>query len=95
MWCFEQAKDADLAAKARIHQSSVLFVVSFTYYLSSCVIDVNNNRAVIEMKAAKMMESVSKGGLFFQLLNTCTQPNHIYLLMSANSWKGKLFQRSD
>ena len=68
VWCFEQAENADLAAKARIHQSSVLFRLEL--YLSSDEISVNNNHAVTEMKAAKMMESLSREGLFFEVLNT-------------------------
>ena len=66
VWCFEQADNADLAAKARIQQSSVLFRRDLQ--LSKDEIGINNH-AVIEMKAANMIGSLCREGLFIEVLN--------------------------
>eukprot|EP00985_Skeletonema_marinoi_P014014 scaffold7020_cov141-Skeletonema_marinoi.AAC.9 len=65
-WCFEQADSTDLAAKARMQHSSVLFRRELETSRDQNVVQ---NHAVIEMRAAKMMESLSREGLFFEVLN--------------------------
>jgi len=66
IWCFEQTDIIELAAKARIHYSSVLFrlEIQVPYDEKS-----SNDLAVIEMRAAQLMESLTKEGLFFEVLN--------------------------
>ena len=66
LWCFEQADNADLAAKARIQHSSVLFRRELQ--TSRDEIGVNNH-AIIEMRAAKMMGSLCREGFFFEAIN--------------------------
>ena len=67
VWCFEQADNTKLAAKARMQHSSVLFLQELQTLREQ---DGVQNDAVIEMKACNMMESLSREGLFFEVLNT-------------------------
>jgi len=67
VWCFEQADNTDLAAKARMQHSSVLFRRELQ---TSRDQNGAHNHAVFEMKAANMMESLGREGLFFEVLNT-------------------------
>ena len=67
VWCFEQADNTNLAAKARMQHSSVLFRRELQTLREQ---DGAQNCGVIEMKAANMMESLSREGLFFEVLNT-------------------------
>lgn len=66
IWCFEQTDNIELAVKARIHHSSVLFRLELQvpYDEKSA-----NDCAVIEMRAARLIESLKKEGLFFEVLN--------------------------
>ena len=66
VWCFEQADNADLAAKARIQHSSVLFRRDL--HLSRNEIGMNN-QAIFEMKAANMMGSLCREGLYAEAVN--------------------------
>ena len=66
IWCFEQTDEIDLAAKARIHYSSVLFRIEIEQ--SQGLKDVND-RTVHETRAAQLIESLTKEGLFFEVLN--------------------------
>lgn len=66
IWCFEQANNDELAAKGRIHSSSVLFRSEL---LPPYDETNENDRAVIEMKAAKLMQSLTKEGFLFEVLN--------------------------
>ena len=67
VWCFEQADNTNLAAKARMQHSSVLFRRELQTLSEQ---DSAQNHGVVEMKAANMMESLSREGLFFEVLNT-------------------------
>ena len=66
IWCFEQSENIELAAKARIHSSSVLFRAE----LQPPYDEKNaNDSAVIEMRAAQLMESLAKEGFLFEAVN--------------------------
>ncbi len=66
IWCFEQTDIIELAVKARIHYSSILFQQE----LQPPYDEKNaNDHKVIEMRAAKLIESLTKEGLFFEVLN--------------------------
>ena len=66
IWCFEQTDIIELAAKARIHYSSILFRQELQPPHDE---KSANDRAVIEMRAAQLIESLTKEGLFFEVLN--------------------------
>ncbi len=66
IWCFEQTDVIENAAKARIHYSSILF----RQELEPPYDEKNaNESAVIEMRAAQLIESLMKEGLLFEVLN--------------------------
>ena len=69
IWCFEQTDVIELAAKARIHYSSILFRQELQPPSDE---KSANDRAVIEMRAAQLIESLTKEGLFFEVLNICS-----------------------
>ena len=68
IWCFEQTDVIELAAKARIHYSSILFRQELEpphdgkNFKESAVY-------VYEMRAAQLIESLMKEGLLFEVLN--------------------------
>lgn len=66
IWCFEQTDNVDLAVKARTHFSSVMFRLGLEIPHDE---KTANDCAVIEMRAAQLMESLSKEGLLFEVLN--------------------------
>lgn len=86
-WCFEQADSTDLAAKARMQHSSVLFRRELEASRDQNVVQ---NHAVIEMRAAQMMESLSREGLFFEVLN-CFDAVRPYLSAYASEQLGRGF----
>jgi hypothetical protein len=69
IWCFEQANNDDLAAKGRIHSSSVLFRSEL---LPPYDEKSENDRAIIETKAATLMASLTKEGFLFEVINLYT-----------------------
>ena len=64
IWCFEQASDSALAAKARMHQLSIQFRLD----LASSD-EHGNDEATVEMKGTKVMESLVKECLLGEVLN--------------------------
>lgn len=66
IFCFEQTDNIELAVKARIHHSSVLFRLELQVPHDE---KTANDCAVIEMRAARLIESLTKEGLFFEVLN--------------------------
>ena len=70
IWCFEQAGNHELAAKARAHRQSIQFrldlVPPHEQQRKSHGI---NDPHLIEMKGAKIMESLISEGLLFEVLN--------------------------
>ena len=66
IWCFEQTDIIELAAKARIHYSSILFRQELEPPHDE---KYANESAVIEMRAAQLIESLTKEGLLFEVLN--------------------------
>ena len=66
IWCLEQADVVELAAKARIHYNSISFRMEIQLLQDE---KDENDRAVMEMRAAQLMESLTKEGLFFEVLN--------------------------
>lgn len=66
IWCFEQTDNTDLAAKARMHHSSILFRLELQ--LPNDERDANDF-ALLETRAAHLMESLIKEGLTFEVLN--------------------------
>lgn len=73
VWCFEQADNTNLAAKARMQQSSVLFCQELQTLRQQ---DDVQNDTLIEMKACNIMESLCREGLFFEVL-------HIYYAVKS------------
>ena len=66
IWCFEQTDIIELAAKARIHYSSILFRQELEPPHDE---KTANESALIEMRAAQLIESLTKEGLLFEVLN--------------------------
>ena len=66
IWCFEQSENIELASKARIHSSSVQFRAE----LQPPYDEKNTNDcALLEMRAAQLMESLAKEGFLFETVN--------------------------
>lgn len=66
IWCFEQTDNNDLAAKARMHYSSI----SFRLELQPPNEERDaNDCALLEARAAHLMESLIQEGLTFEVLN--------------------------
>ncbi len=70
IWCFEQAGNHELAAKARVHRQAIDFRLDLVsphqrWRLSDDVSD----HSVIEMKGAQIIESLTSEGLLFEVLN--------------------------
>ena len=66
VWCFEQADNIELAAKARIHSSSIEFRLDLQPPYDE---KKANDRALIEMRSAQLMESLTKEGFLLEVLN--------------------------
>ena len=66
IWCFEQTDVIELAAKARIHYSSILFRMEIEM---SNEHKNENELVVIQMRAAQLIDSLTKEGLLFEVLN--------------------------
>jgi len=66
LWCFEQTDNIELAAKARIHSSSIQFRLDLQPPYDEMKA---NDRAVIEIKSAQLMESLTKEGFLFEVVN--------------------------
>jgi hypothetical protein len=66
IWCFEQTDNIELAAKARIHSSSIEFRLDLQPPYDE---KKANDRALIEMRTAQLMESLTKEGFLFEVLN--------------------------
>ena len=69
IWCFEQTDNIDLAARARVHYSSIVFRLE----LQQPYDEKNaNDIALLETRAAHLMGSLMKEGLTFEVLNLFT-----------------------
>ena len=66
IWCFDQAKDLKLAAKARTHRLSIQFRLEL---MQSQENNAGYDGAMAELKGAQMMESLAKEGLLFETMN--------------------------
>eukprot|EP00986_Skeletonema_menzelii_P015550 scaffold12045_cov124-Skeletonema_menzelii.AAC.2 len=66
IWCFEQTDNIDLAAKARVHYSSIVFRLELQHSYDE---KDANAFALLETRAASLMESLTKEGLTFEVLN--------------------------
>ncbi|KAL7543061.1 hypothetical protein ACHAXR_012566 [Thalassiosira sp. AJA248-18] len=67
IWCFEQAGNSDLAAKARTHRKSIQFRLDLNLTDEHDIQE--NNRSMVEMKGAQLMESLANEGLLYEALN--------------------------
>ena len=60
VWCFEQADNQELTTKARVHRLSIKFRLKLTNSV---------DKDMVEMKGAKVIETLTKEGLLFEVLN--------------------------
>ena len=66
IWCFEQTDNIELAAKARIHSSSIQFRLDLHPPYDE---KKANDCSLIEMRSAQLMESLTKEGFLFEVEN--------------------------
>ena len=68
IWCFEQADNSELAAKARTYRLSIQLCLNLTSAHHPIPIH-KNEQAFIEMEGAQLMASLAKEGLLYEVLN--------------------------
>jgi len=73
IWCFEQTDNTALAAKARMHHSSILFRLELQPPYDERDVMAY---ALLETRAAHLMESLTKEGLAFEVLNIFVAMEH-------------------
>jgi len=66
IWCFEQAGNHKLAAKARVHSKTIQFGLDLT---SRHFSDDANDQTVIETKGTQIIEFLISEGLLSEVMN--------------------------
>ena len=61
VWCFEQADNLHLAAKARTHRLSITFRLDLAKDIG--------DKDMVEVKGAQMVESLTREGLLLEVMN--------------------------
>lgn len=66
IWCFEQANNLELAAKARAHRLGIQFRLDITHQSGT---QNDGDAALAEIKGAQLMETLTKESLLSEVLN--------------------------